>query len=73
MSRTNKHELVRQHLKRYGSITSWEAIDKYGATRLASIICNLRKKGYEIETRDIVFQDRYGSTSTYAKYILIGE
>jgi hypothetical protein len=73
MSRTNKHKLVEEHLKKYGSITSWEAIANYDATRLSSIIFNLRKKGYEIETRDIVFQDRYGNTGTYAKYILKGE
>jgi hypothetical protein len=73
MSKTNKHNLVRDHLFKHGSITSWEAIDLYGATRLSSIIFNLRKKGYEIETRDIVFQDRYGNTGTYAKYILKGE
>lgn len=70
---TNKTQLVKEHLLNHGSITSWEAIEEYGATRLSSIIFNLRKIGYDIETRDIVFQDRYGNTGTYAKYILKGE
>ena len=30
-----KKEKVRQHLLKYGSITSWEAIMKYNATRLS--------------------------------------
>ena len=68
--KTNKTQLVKEHLLKCGSITSWEAIENYGATRLSSIIFNLRKLGYDIETRDIVFQDRYGNTGTYAKYIL---
>ena len=70
---TNKHELVKKHLLKYGNITSWEAIEEYGATRLSSIIFNLRKRGMNIETQEIVFTDRYGNVGQYAKYTLIGE
>lgn len=41
---------VLKHLQEYGSITSWEAIEEYGATRLSAIIYNLRKKGFKIKT-----------------------
>ena len=68
--KTNKTEKVLQHLEKYGHITSLEAIEKYGATRLSAIIFNLRKKGYEISTEDLPFIDRYGTKSVYAKYIL---
>ena len=37
----NKTEKVLEHLKEYGTITSLEAIDLYGATRLSAIIFNL--------------------------------
>ena len=40
----NKTALVLNHLLKYGTITSWEAIQKYRATRLSSIIYNLRKE-----------------------------
>ena len=30
----NKHELVKQYMLDGNSITSWEAIEKFGATRL---------------------------------------
>ena len=33
------------HLKTYGTITSYEAIKEYGATRLSAIIFNHRKAG----------------------------
>ena len=69
----NKHELVREHLLLYGHITSWEAIEMYGATRLASIICNLRKKGYDIRTIMKEDTDRYGNTCQYANYVLKGK
>lgn len=66
----NKHQLVRRHLQEFGSITSWEAIEKYGATRLSAIIYDLRyRDGMNIDTMMIEATDRYGNTSQYAKYI----
>jgi len=35
-------EQVRHHLKRYGSITSWKAIQRYRITRLSEYIRVLR-------------------------------
>lgn len=74
MARTqiNKTQLVKKHLLEHGSITSWEAIQTYGATRLSAIIFTLRKT-YDIETETIEFTDRFGTTGTFAKYTLIGE
>lgn len=66
----NKTEKVLEHLKTYGSITSLEAIEKFGATRLSAIIFNLRKRGYDISTIDIPFTDRFGIKSVYGKYVL---
>ena len=36
----NKTKAVMLHLQEKGSITSWEAIKEYGATRLSAIIYN---------------------------------
>ena len=68
----NKTQLVKEHLLEHGSITSWEAIEEYGATRLASIICNLRRDGFDIRTIMVEFTDRYGNTSKYANYVFKG-
>ena len=46
----NKSQMVLAHLMHHGSITTWEAITKYKATRLSAIIFNLRHKGYNIES-----------------------
>lgn len=67
--RETKHNQVRQHLLSHGHITSWEAIQIYGATRLSAIIFNLRKEGYDIETREELAKDRNGNTCRYANYI----
>ena len=63
---------VLAHLKEKGSISIWEAIELYGATRLSAIIFNLRKR-YDIESISHEFTDRYGNTSTYVTYVYHGE
>ena len=67
--RDTKVKQVLEHLRQYGTITSWQAIQQYGATRLAAIICDLRKRGYDIKTETRVEKDRNGNTCHYALYI----
>lgn len=61
------------HLRKYKSITSLEAIKKYGATRLSGIIFKLRKRGFGIETKIITGKNRYGHVSNFAIYYLIND
>jgi alanine-alpha-ketoisovalerate/valine-pyruvate aminotransferase len=69
-----KTEKVKIHLENVGHITSLEAIELYGATRLSAIIYNLRNKyGMNIITETIEFTDRFGNAAHYAKYIFKGE
>lgn len=72
MGNTNKTKEVLKHLKNKGSITSWEAIQLYGATRLSAIIFNLKDRGYLIDSVRMESEDRYGNVSRYAKYIYKG-
>lgn len=39
---------VRGHIKRYGRITSWDAIQDFRCTRLSQYILLLRKEGLKI-------------------------
>jgi len=66
----NKTTAVLSHLMDNGSITSMDAIERYGATRLSAIIFNLRRRGYDIETVTMGMTDRYGHAVNYAKYVL---
>lgn len=67
----NKTKAILNHLLEYGNITSWEAIQQYGVTRLSAIIFNLRHKyGMDIISEDVEFIDRYGRKASFAKYIL---
>jgi hypothetical protein len=68
----NKHELVKQYMLDGNSITSWEAIEKFGATRLSAIIFNLKNTYNIVSTREEHI-DRYGNSGHYARYRIIGE
>ena len=49
-----KINLVAQHLVKKRKITSWEAIERYHATRLADIIFSLKGKGWNIVTEMVI-------------------
>ena len=65
-----QEQRILQYLKEFGSITSWEAIKEFGATRLSAIIYNLRNKGYNITTSYKSAKNRYGDAVTYGIYEL---
>lgn len=57
-------------LRKQGYITSYEAIEKFGATRLSGIIFILRERGFGIETEMVQGKNRYGHSTNYAIYRL---
>ncbi len=59
------------HLRKYKSITSMEAIKKFGATRLSGIIYVLKERGYGIETELKEVKNRYGHITRIAVYHLV--
>ena len=66
---TNQKQEVLRHIKRYGSITSMEAFEKYSITRLSAIIYILRRE-YEIVTIMRTSINRYGNEVNFAEYRL---
>jgi len=74
---THKTRLL-DYLKKYGSITSLEAIRDLGNTRLSATIFVLKDEGHKITTEDSRVATRWtnkdGSrkTTTVSKYILNG-
>ena len=61
---------ILRHLIDYGTITSWEAIQEYGCTRLSGYIYLLKKDGYTIKAEKEPFVNRYGEKSHFARYRL---
>lgn len=69
---TNKTQEVLRHLQKKKSITSWEAISLYGATRLSAIIFLLRGRGHNIVDKWEEDIDRYGNKVRFVRYVYFG-
>lgn len=66
-------QAILTHIVVHGGITSAEAFEKYGVTRLAAVIFDLRKLGYDIVTQDCIGKTRFNRTCRYARYVLKGD
>lgn len=67
-TKKNKTQMVTNHLKSKKTITSWQAINLYKATRLSAIIFNLKNKGMKIESIGMEKKEDDGSTTRYTVY-----
>ena len=68
MKKRTQIQDILDHLKKYEKITSMEAINLYGCTRLSDKIFVLRSRGHNIKTLDTVGTNRYGRVN-YATYL----
>ena len=66
---TQKQRIL-EHLKKYGSITTWDSFELYGDTRLSDKIYRLKQDNYEFDEEWITRKNRYGKLVTFKKYIL---
>lgn len=66
------YDVILWHLQEYGTITSWQAIQDYGITRLSEYIRQIRQY-YVIEDEWVGFTTRLNQKSKYKKYIYKGE
>lgn len=64
---------ILEHLRNFPYLTSKEAFEKYGITRLAACIFDLREKGYDIDTVMVETTTRFGESCKYARYVLKSE
>lgn len=65
-----KFQLVKEHLIKHKSITSWEAIEKFEATRLSDIIFRLEHAGWKFSRTKVRRKEYAGTSSNYTRYIL---
>ena len=64
---------ILEYLKKNKSITSMEAFEMFGITRLSARIFDLRALGYIIDTVIVEDVNRYGDVCRYAKYVYKGD
>lgn len=59
-----------EHLEKYGKITSLEAINLYGNTRLSGTMWILKNQGYNFKTRRVKVKNRYEKISFVTEYYI---
>lgn len=67
----NHEEIILNHLRKHKTITTLEAFELYGITRLSARIFNLRESGYKIGLIWENGTNRYGNQVRWGKYFLI--
>lgn len=65
----SQHDLILNALF-MGPLTSLDAIRRFGCTRLAAVIHNLRQDGFKIDSLNVSVPNRYGDTVCVAQYHL---
>lgn len=67
----SQRDCVLRLLKKGKSITSYQAFEMFGATRLSAIIFDLRCQGYKIGGVWEETVDRFGEKKRFVRYFLI--
>ena len=67
----NQEQVILNHLQKHKTITSMEAIELYGFTRLSAVIFNLRESGVKIGMTWEYGVNRYGNPIKWGRYFLI--
>lgn len=65
----SQRQVILDHLKLYKNITTWEAFEMYGITRLSDRIFTLRKE-YNITDEWVYKKNRYGKKIKFKNYKL---
>lgn len=71
LMKVSQCDRIVEYMRKHGTITQLEAYLDIGCWRLASRICDLKRKGYRIKTETAYVKNRYGEEVPVAKYSLM--
>ena len=72
-SNPTQSKRIIDYMYEHGGITQFEALNELGVMRLASRISELRRKGFDIRSKTVKVQNRYGETCRVKRYSLKGD
>lgn len=61
-------EMIVEYINKFGSITSRDAFNDLGVTRLSARIADLKNRGYSIEEVWESSKNRFGETVSYKRF-----
>ena len=68
-----QNEHILRHMRDYGSITQADAATEYGCYRLSARIYDLKAAGHQIVKETVTGKNRYGESTSYARYYIAEE
>lgn len=70
MNKMNQRKRIIEYIKKFGSITTYEAFSQLGIACLPKRISELKREGYLFDTKAETSKNRYGDTVSYNRYSL---
>ena len=67
-TRPTQCDRIINYIQQFGSITTYEAFVDLGVCRLASRICELRKKGLPIVSENVAIRNRFNEPCFVKRY-----
>lgn len=64
----NQTDMVIDFILENGSITTLQAFEYFGITRLAARISDIKKAGHEVKSEKVTGTNRYGKKVSYCRY-----
>lgn len=55
-----------------GGLTTFEAFERFGCTRLAARVLELTRRGYRFKREPVQVRTRYGASVVVTRYTLLG-
>lgn len=68
MDKVVQRDRVLKYIQDFGSITTMQAFQDLGITRLSARIYELKENGYAIKTETVEGKNRYGEKVRYSRY-----
>lgn len=69
-SKITQQQMILEWMYEHGSITPLDAINELGVMRLSARISDLRKRGWNIESKTVAVKNRRGKTCHVKQYSL---
>lgn len=63
-------ERVLDYIEKFGSISSMEAFNDLGVTRLSAVIFTLKEDGHEFDSKPEKGRNRFGERTHFTRYSL---
>lgn len=72
MKMTQREKIV-NYIRKFGSITSWEAYRDLGITQFATRVKELKEEGYEFKTEWESKKNKEGKSVSFKRYYLLNK